>query len=359
MKQPKLLAITLISLIVVAISASIYTNLIQNDITGTARVINYSGLVRGATQRLVKLEITNNPNDQLLLYVDGILNELQSDEMGQYQLIKLEDNLFQNELLLLTDIWEDMLEQIEITRSDGYESSTLLKLSEEHFLIADNAVHLAETYADTLLQKMEYAKLLLIATIILLVITLILVLSRILALKTKNKQIEEFSHIDLPTNLANKSRCHQVFSAFGNLDIATEHALIMFDLNYLKLTNDRLGHKAGDELIVNFATILKKNADHGSFIGRFGGDEFVVTYEDTNRQGVEAYIQRVELAVQQFNSITKEPYSKISFAVGYALSNFIEHTTYYTLFEEADINMYKNKAMVKKAIQEQELSAVQ
>ena len=32
---------------------------------GTARVINYAGLVRGATQREVKLEITGNQNDEI------------------------------------------------------------------------------------------------------------------------------------------------------------------------------------------------------------------------------------------------------------------------------------------------------
>ena len=39
---------------------------------GTARVINYTGLVRGATQREVKLEITGNSDDELINYLDGI-----------------------------------------------------------------------------------------------------------------------------------------------------------------------------------------------------------------------------------------------------------------------------------------------
>ena len=39
---------------------------------GTARVINYAGLVRGATQREVKLEITGNQNEELIKYLDDI-----------------------------------------------------------------------------------------------------------------------------------------------------------------------------------------------------------------------------------------------------------------------------------------------
>ena len=43
---------------------------------GTARVINYAGLVRGATQRMVKLEITGSQSDELIKYLDDILSGL-------------------------------------------------------------------------------------------------------------------------------------------------------------------------------------------------------------------------------------------------------------------------------------------
>ena len=39
-----------------------------NNLQGTARVINYAGIVRGATQREVKLEIVGQKNDDLLHY---------------------------------------------------------------------------------------------------------------------------------------------------------------------------------------------------------------------------------------------------------------------------------------------------
>ena len=47
-----------------------------NRLQGTARVINYAGLVRGATQREVKLEITGSQNDELIKYLDDILSGL-------------------------------------------------------------------------------------------------------------------------------------------------------------------------------------------------------------------------------------------------------------------------------------------
>lgn len=55
------------------ISSSYYFMMIQiSRLQGTARVINYAGLVRGATQREVKLEITGNQNEELIKYLDDI-----------------------------------------------------------------------------------------------------------------------------------------------------------------------------------------------------------------------------------------------------------------------------------------------
>ena len=59
-----------------------------NRMQGTARVINYAGLVRGATQREVKLEITGSQNDELIKYLDDILSGLKYQD-GNYDLVKL------------------------------------------------------------------------------------------------------------------------------------------------------------------------------------------------------------------------------------------------------------------------------
>ena len=64
---------------------------------GTARVINYAGLVRGATQREVKLEIVGNQNDDLIEYLDEILSGLKYEE-GRYNLVSLDDEAYQKDL---------------------------------------------------------------------------------------------------------------------------------------------------------------------------------------------------------------------------------------------------------------------
>ena len=60
------------------------------NLKGTARVINYAGLVRGDTQRAVKLEITGTRNDELIAHLDDILSDPTSGD-GHYEVVKLKD----------------------------------------------------------------------------------------------------------------------------------------------------------------------------------------------------------------------------------------------------------------------------
>ena len=74
---------------------------------GTARVINYAGIVRGATQREVKLEIAGHQNDALSERLDSILTELKSGE-GSNQLVSLQDKEYQHHLDVQIAYWEEL-----------------------------------------------------------------------------------------------------------------------------------------------------------------------------------------------------------------------------------------------------------
>ena len=63
----------------------------------SARVINYAGIVRGATQREVKLEIVGQQNDDLLHYLDEIINGLKYKSV-KHNLVSLDDEDYQSKL---------------------------------------------------------------------------------------------------------------------------------------------------------------------------------------------------------------------------------------------------------------------
>ena len=84
----------------------------------------------------------------------------------------------------------------------------------------------------------------------------------------KNKLLEHRAYTDAHTGLPNKSACKELL---GNKEIISEPtACIMFDLNNLKTVNDTMGHSAGDQLILNFARLLRNVSPEKDFVGRYG-----------------------------------------------------------------------------------------
>src|SRR3954470_15228660 len=64
----------------------------------------------------------------------------------------------------------------------------------------------------------------------------------------------------------------------------TPAALIYFDLNHLKKTNDTHGHAAGDAVLSHFAAVLSHHVRDSDCVGRLGGDEFGVLLSHANQE---------------------------------------------------------------------------
>lgn len=69
----KFIVITLFLILILLNLLSFY---LATVVSGDARVMNYTGIVRGATQRLVKMELMGRRNDGLLAEIDEIIDEL-------------------------------------------------------------------------------------------------------------------------------------------------------------------------------------------------------------------------------------------------------------------------------------------
>lgn len=120
---------------------------------GNARVINYAGVVRGGTQRLVKQEISGHPNDALVDRLDGILSELATGK-GENGLSRLDDPDFQRLISRMQKQWENIKEEIQDVRK-GTDNSVLYEESESYFVLADQTVFAAETYSEKQVSQTE------------------------------------------------------------------------------------------------------------------------------------------------------------------------------------------------------------
>ena len=147
------------------------------------------------------------------------------------------------------------------------------------------------------------------------------------------------AYIDSKTKLLNKAYWEDLVKEVFSADEQT--AMIMFDLNSLKHTNDTLGHDTGDKMISEFSSILKNELGSKELLCRWGGDEFTVFVRNADREKTEEYISAVNNAVAAYNRSGKTP--EIYFACGYALSCDFPGISWPELLAKADKYMYENK----------------
>lgn len=341
-KQKKIVPIIQSGLILVLILFVVLMMIQIQNLQGTARVINYAGLVRGATQREVKLEITGEESDKLIKYLDEVLDGLKYGN-GNYHLTRLPDKDYQGKLEIQIEYWQELKNEIYKVREKGYESTDVVAISERYFSYADDTVSAAETYSETIADKirmLEYLS----AFDMLLLIGLIVeqyILSKKIA--KANHLLKKKAYLDVHTGLPNKSRCEELLQNIEFLSRPT--VCMMFDLNNLKVVNDTLGHSAGDSLILNFARILRNVIPAKDFVGRFGGDEFMVILYESGREEAENLLKDLENQIEEFNKYSKN--TPISYAHGYALSVDYRECTLRTLMDKADHSMYVNKQKEK------------
>ena len=333
------------SILIVILIVLVSTMMVQiEQIQGTARVINYAGLVRGATQRLVKLEITEAPHDKLIQYLDDILNGLKYGE-GEYELVRIPDEAYQNKLDEQVAYWDKLKKEILLVRKGGYLKTNVVGMSETYFGLADQTVTAAEDYAETLARHIRTIEYLSAADMVLL---LLLILRHYVAARNiakANKVLKQKAYLDVHTGLPNKSRCEELLQDSSFISKEEPTGCLVFDLNNLKTVNDTLGHSAGDVLIANFARILRNTIPSMDFVGRCGGDEFMVVVYHTDEAQIISHLETLRDEVERFNQYGK--HTPISYAFGWAVSTEYKECTLRTLFDKADHYMYLNKQKSK------------
>ncbi|KAF0226466.1 MAG: response regulator-like protein [Erysipelotrichaceae bacterium] len=115
-------------------------------------------------------------------------------------------------------------------------------------------------------------------------------------------------------------------------------ALIIGDINGLKLINDAFGHAMGDVLIQTVANTIKDICRKDEIIARIGGDEFVILLPKTQEQTATTIIERINriLSHEKIGEIN------LSIATGYGIKTSADEKTD-EIFKQAEDSMYRQK----------------
>jgi len=108
------------------------------------------------------------------------------------------------------------------------------------------------------------------------------------ALRQANKTLQQLSHIDGLTQVANRRHFDEVLE----IEWKRTHrshlplSLIFCDIDYFKLFNDTYGHQAGDDCLRTVARVIRSNLHRPEdFVARYGGEEFILVLPNTDTEG--------------------------------------------------------------------------
>jgi diguanylate cyclase (GGDEF)-like protein/PAS domain S-box-containing protein len=121
-----------------------------------------------------------------------------------------------------------------------------------------------------------------------------------------------------------------------------EGALLMLDLDNFKYVNDRLGHKAGDELVVEIADLLRARLRSSDVVARLGGDEFAVLLPRGGRTEAEAVARALVTAVRDRRPASAAAPMAVTVSVGVAPCSSAQHEAD-ELLVNADLALYDAK----------------
>jgi diguanylate cyclase (GGDEF)-like protein len=124
---------------------------------------------------------------------------------------------------------------------------------------------------------------------------------------------------------------------------ARVRCLLMFiDVDELKTVNDTHGHRMGDELLVDAASVLTRVFRETDIIGRVGGDEFAIVELVDGVEPADAGAKRLQAQIREFNLLSGKPY-RLSMSYGIEELPATSETSLEELLSRADAAMYERK----------------
>lgn len=315
---------------------------VVSGIQGTARVVNYAGLVRGGTQRMVKMEIAGEPQDKLIETIQSYIDGLRKGSK-ELDFVRLNDREFQDKMQELDIYFQKLKKEIYLVREKGYQNTEIISKSEKFFGICDEAVGLSEIYSQGRATSLEKLERLIVLDVFCLILLTVIELIKAIRYAALNRALQKKVYLDEATGLPNKNKCEELLSDFSLLEESI--GVCVFDLNNLRIINNSMGHEMGDEYIRRFAVLLRESVPEEYFVGRAGGDEFIAIMKNQSHEQMQEILKRLRAHVWKYSEDHTD--MPISYAAGYALSEDQEDCTMRTLFAEADKNMYINKNHMK------------
>lgn len=150
------------------------------------------------------------------------------------------------------------------------------------------------------------------------------------------------------TGLFNRGAMERNVKAFLTGEgLSGKHALLMMDIDNFKTVNDTLGHTRGDDLLVSFASVIRRVFRAGDYSSRIGGDEYMVFVRNVFDDSIA--LEKAEALRREMAALSNKIGVSVSVSVGIALYSR-DGNSFEKLYKAADQALYYVKNNGKNAV---------
>ena len=159
-------------------------------------------------------------------------------------------------------------------------------------------------------------------------------------------RLRDLASLDPLTKVSNVAR---FYDEMGVMETGHEtFAVLLVDVDELKVLNDRFGHQAGSAAIQTVANAIRRVVRTSDCVARFGGDEFVMILKDADRAGAQIVANRLRSVLGE-ERLAGVPDARVTVSIGISLFGE-DGTTSEELLAKADDAMYADKRSRKELV---------
>ncbi|MBU1295115.1 MAG: transporter substrate-binding domain-containing protein [Gammaproteobacteria bacterium] len=159
-------------------------------------------------------------------------------------------------------------------------------------------------------------------------------------IEEKNKELNRLALTDNLTTLFNRRKLEELIQAEidKGYHVDNSFCLSILDIDHFKEVNDKYGHQRGDSVLVEIASVLKDSLRITDYVGRYGGEEFIIIFPESSIEDVKLIIEGVRLKIAQYDFEGIEHKT-----ASFGLTAFKAGDTIETVVKRADNALYEAK----------------
>lgn len=155
-----------------------------------------------------------------------------------------------------------------------------------------------------------------------------------------NKQLKTQASIDPLTGLYNRRRTMEYLEKLLS-NPSSQISICLCDIDFFKRVNDTYGHDVGDIVLKKIADTFRTQLPAGSFISRWGGEEFLLIFPTSNGDEAQIFLETLRQKIKQI--VFDGGSETFSISLTFGLVEYDFHSDLTKMLKEADEKLYLGK----------------